>query len=349
MISRDCVEIYTICSNYNEYVLFSPTYLLIAFGLGRLGGNPDVLASRTLSIAFPSITLMPRHISSNFEKMDIIHCEQPWAYSWAREELPSIPILICTQNVESDLLYEQGDRHYQIGREVESQALREADGVVFVSKEDKRAMELYGLSKQKCWIVPNGADTKRIQPTNENDRQQNKKQMGLGDQSVCLFFGSGHEPNVEAAEFLCKIAVESDLTFLIAGSVGDFLSRKAKNRRNVIILGRVSDPKIPLGASDIALNPVISGSGSNLKNAEYLAAGLPIVTTVFGARGMPESFTKASIVTNRNHFLSAISTISSNPDLKTKLGKEARKIAEKELDWEILSKKLRTIDQEILD
>src|SRR5690606_19481139 len=38
-------------------------------------------------------------------------------------------------------------------------------------------------------------------------------------------------------------------------------------------------------AADIGLNPMVSGSGTNLKMLEYAAAGLPIVSTYFGGRG----------------------------------------------------------------
>jgi len=41
-----------------------------------------------------------------------------------------------------------------------------------------------------------------------------------------------------------------------------------------------------LSCAQVALNPVQSGSGSNLKMAEYAAAGLPIVSTPFGCRGL---------------------------------------------------------------
>jgi len=50
-------------------------------------------------------------------------------------------------------------------------------------------------------------------------------------------------------------------------------------------LGYVEDLKALYAAADIAVNPVAYGSGSSVKIAEYLAAGLPIVTTPVGARG----------------------------------------------------------------
>ena len=39
-------------------------------------------------------------------------------------------------------------------------------------------------------------------------------------------------------------------------------------------------------AADIGLNPMVSGSGTNLKIPEYLAFGLAVLSTNFGARGI---------------------------------------------------------------
>ncbi len=40
------------------------------------------------------------------------------------------------------------------------------------------------------------------------------------------------------------------------------------------------------GAASVAVNPMVSGSGTNLKIVEYLAAGVPVVSTPFGMRGL---------------------------------------------------------------
>ena len=37
---------------------------------------------------------------------------------------------------------------------------------------------------------------------------------------------------------------------------------------------------------DFALNPMASGSGTNLKMFDYMAAGIPIISTEFGTRGI---------------------------------------------------------------
>jgi len=47
-----------------------------------------------------------------------------------------------------------------------------------------------------------------------------------------------------------------------------------------------STKNILLSIADVALNPMLSGSGTNLKMLEYFAAGIPVVSTEFGVRGL---------------------------------------------------------------
>ena len=58
--------------------------------------------------------------------------------------------------------------------------------------------------------------------------------------------------------------------------------------KNIIFFGRVDNEKYRklLYASDIAINPVKHGSGINIKMLDYMAVGLPVVTTKQGARGL---------------------------------------------------------------
>ena len=57
--------------------------------------------------------------------------------------------------------------------------------------------------------------------------------------------------------------------------------------RNVHLMGLIDDKQKDelFATSDVAVNPMFSGAGSNLKLAEYFACGTQTVTTPFGARG----------------------------------------------------------------
>jgi glycosyltransferase involved in cell wall biosynthesis len=54
----------------------------------------------------------------------------------------------------------------------------------------------------------------------------------------------------------------------------------------VIHTGEVPDVVPYLQAADIALCPLLTGSGTSLKTLEYLSAGLPLVSTDVGIRGL---------------------------------------------------------------
>jgi len=61
-----------------------------------------------------------------------------------------------------------------------------------------------------------------------------------------------------------------------------------------------------LGAADVALNPMASGSGTNLKMLEYCAAGLPVISTPHGARGLSLRHREHLHVAELSEFVEAI-------------------------------------------
>ena len=102
---------------------------------------------------------------------------------------------------------------------------------------------------------------------------------------------------------------------------------------NVHFLGVVSDELLHtlLKAADVALNPVEFGSGTNVKLLQYMAAGLPIVTTAVGARGIEQI--EAFCLAERKGFAARISAILSNKVLREQLGSSARQTAVQHYDW----------------
>jgi hypothetical protein len=53
----------------------------------------------------------------------------------------------------------------------------------------------------------------------------------------------------------------------------------------LIVTGPVPEVIPYFAAGDAGLNPITRGSGSNVKLFEYLVAGLPVISTMFGVRG----------------------------------------------------------------
>ena len=121
---------------------------------------------------------------------------------------------------------------------------------------------------------------------------------------------------------------------LIAGSVARAVD-SARLPANVVCLGRVSDEAktLLLRAADVALNPMFSGSGTNLKMLEYLAAGVPVVTTPIGARGLELTTGKHAIVCPVEEFPEQIGHVLRDESLRATLRTQGRRLVEDRYDW----------------
>lgn len=109
--------------------------------------------------------------------------------------------------------------------------------------------------------------------------------------------------------------------------------------RNVKIMCEVNDEtkKALLKASDAALNPQMYGSGSNLKMLEYLAAGLPVITTPTGARGIDIINNTHAIVCEVKEFKKNILILFKDEAIKQKLEMNGRSLVEEKYEWTKIS------------
>jgi glycosyltransferase involved in cell wall biosynthesis len=112
---------------------------------------------------------------------------------------------------------------------------------------------------------------------------------------------------------------------------------------NVICLGRVSDQakRLLLQAADVALNPMFSGSGTNLKMLEFLAAGLPVVTTPVGARGLHLVSGEHALVCSADAFPPSIQRLLDDTHLRMTLRAEGRHLVEDKYNWEAIVEHMR--------
>ena len=107
---------------------------------------------------------------------------------------------------------------------------------------------------------------------------------------------------------------------------------------NVELLGVIPEEALyrVLHASDIALNPVEMGSGTNLKLLQYMAAGLPILSTEAGIRGI-EGARDLCVVEPLSGFEAALQIMLADTDALGFLGEAARAEAERNYDWHVVT------------
>jgi glycosyltransferase involved in cell wall biosynthesis len=192
-------------------------------------------------------------------------------------------------NVEKDLKEKTLSSHphhvnlIEIVTEVEALACEIADKIICVSDEDYQKFSMK-INPSKLGVVRNGVSVNNYKQTGNLDHI---KSMFSG-RSVAVFIGSGHPPNIEAVRFIINELAKNlpEIFFLIVGSSCDSFRWK-RLPKNVLLCGVVEDEvkSILIGLADVALNPIFFGGGSSLKLAEYLAAGIPVISTEVGMGG----------------------------------------------------------------
>lgn len=193
---------------------------------------------------------------------------------------------------------------------------------VAVSGEDAGSLVRGKRAAGPVLVVRNGA---AVPAQGEAVEQLRADLQGrMGERSV-VFLGSAHMPNIEAARFIAEqLAGEcGDVQFHVLGSVSDAITRAPRNLR---CWGVVDDEtkSALMQSCALAINPMLSGSGSNVKLADYIGNGLYVVTTEFGQRGYPESVQAHLEVVQLKDFAAALRRALDQPQLFSAQARAAR-------------------------
>lgn len=231
----------------------------------------------------------PESIRASCAGADVVVACHPYGFPAIRRVWDG-PVVYESLNVEVDLkrsIFGHDEAALAELARVEGWLAREARWVACCSAEDAaRMQDVYDLDQRPA-VVPNGVDASSYSLGSVEARRDSRERLGVGQCKTALFVGSLHGPNVDALRVLLSLAPSCpEVCFVALGSVCDAEDWGALPG-NVRLVGRVSDASLRewLAAADVGLNPMVSGSGTNLKMLEYAAAGLPMVSTPFGGRG----------------------------------------------------------------
>lgn len=155
---------------------------------------------------------------------------------------------------------------------------------------------------------------------------------------VAIFVGSKHPPNNEAARWIIQTLAPAcpQWQFHIVGQCGP-AAAVVPNTRNVHLHGQVDDLWGLLASADVALNPVIQGSGINMKLFEYLQCGLPTLSTPFGARGFESLGQSGLVVAEREAFAETLATLVADPLRYSALAAEGPACVRQHFIWDAVA------------
>jgi glycosyltransferase involved in cell wall biosynthesis len=242
--------------------------------------------------ASPRRWLLPRGLRRALDWCDTVVADFPFLYPVlsAAARLGKRRVL-STHNLEHRLVDGDGGRGRWLRaalRALEVRAARCCDVVVSCCGEDARFFQGQAPAAQGV-LVPNGVDPRRFEGAAAHRRRLREALWIAPEVKVLLFSGSKWGPNRAAFERLVGFArehaallAEQRLHLLVVGSVAGEPVRLP----GLTATGRVERAEPYFAAADAAINPVDSGGGTNVKMGEFIVAGLPVLTTPFGARGL---------------------------------------------------------------
>jgi len=244
-------------------------------------------------------------------------------------------------------------RQLELFEEIERRTLQAADLIVAVSAALKDPLLALGVPEQRILINPNGVDTDRFDPDRlQQERGRIRRRLGVGaDQLLAGFvgtFGPWHGAEV-LAEAIGNVEASSPTRFLFIGDgprrrqAEAILDRNGRADR-VTFTGMVGFDETPglLAACDLCLSPHVpnpDGSpffGSPTKLFEYMASGRPVIASELGQIGEVLRHDRTAWLVppgDPGSLAQAIVELERRPELRERLGREARRDAERAHSW----------------
>ena len=231
-----------------------------------------------------------------------------------------------------------------------------ADGSVVISSALKNRALSLGVGAEHLVQIPFGADVDRLLP---RDKLAARRRLDLGiGEKILGYVGTISAKDLDLLMNAYQHLYESDnrIRMIFIGRSG--VKKADLNPKiidGVILTGEITYGALQdyIAACDVMWLPLkdtIANRGRwPSKISDYLAAGRPVAATAVG--DLKALFSKAEIgVLSKDEpgdFARATQQLLARPDLE-ELGRNARRIAETELSWEILTDRLESLYLDIL-
>jgi len=310
-------------------------------------GNLTIASVRhDMSSRFNKFVLMPIAVMricreiARFQPDHVVLEGASWAVYLAliafvlRRMAPRARIIYHAHNVEYLLRLQRESKFVAaLTRHAERRLLTGSDRSFAVSEEDRQCFSaLYGIAPD---LLPNGVDCAADRPTAEQVKAV-RERYGITDESILFMGFYAYPPNKRAIQFLVNEVMpwlrqrRADVRLVITG--GD-VPCSEPFLINPGVVPR-SELNAVLGACRLGVAPIFSGSGTRLKILEYMAAGLPVVTTKKGAEGLGlQAGRHVLYAETAQEFGEAILRILCSRPLSEELSLEAAALVREKFDW----------------
>ena len=229
-------------------------------------------------------------------------------------------------------------------RRYEAEIIQAFDRTVVIAEDDRDAIH-ETAPDARLDIVSQGVDLDYFSPSRP-------KRNGP---PTLLFTGTmNYFPNTDAAMFLIRDTLPKvretypDARLILAGSGPPRSLRRLDGRGGVVVTGAAPDLRPYFEQADIFAAPMFCGSGVQTKNLEAMAMKLPVITTPLGRQGSNAQNGHELIeAKNQDAFAQEVLSLLKDRERQTALAEAGRRYVEREHGWNVISKQLRQLYDEI--
>ena len=211
-------------------------------------------------------------------------------------------------------------------KEFELNALETVDGVAAITRKDAAFFRKY--CSKPVIDIPFGVYPEQFDPKYEIEGKPKFYHIGSmnwmpNEEGIRWFVDEVLPKTVEKVP---------DFVYHLAGrSMPEWLT--SMKDPHVDVVGEVPDAKEFVTNHDVAIVPLLSGSGIRIKIIESMALGKTVITTRVGAEGiLYDEEVNIIIAENKAKMVEAIRSLNENPETAVRIGQAARKLVEETYD-----------------
>lgn len=125
-----------------------------------------------------------------------------------------------------------------------------------------------------------------------------------------------------------------ELTWTIAGKNSHAVQGLVNRDERIQLVGSMDDAVARIAQAQVAVVPLLAGSGTRIKIVEAWAAATPVVSTTLGAEGLEfRNGEHLLLADSPASFSQAVSTLLSNPPERIRIGEAGRRLYEERYTW----------------
>ena len=211
-------------------------------------------------------------------------------------------------------------------KEYELNALETVDGIAAITRKDAAFFRKY--CSKPIIDIPYGVYPEEFTPKSEIEGKPKFYHIGSmnwmpNEEGIRWFIDEVLPKTVEK--------VPGFVYHLAGRNMPEWLT--TLNDPHVNVIGEVPDAKAFVSDHDVAIVPLLSGSGIRIKIIESMAMGKTVITTRVGAEGiLYDEEVNIIIAENKAKMVEAIRSINENPQIAVRIGQAARKLIEETYD-----------------